>query len=442
MTKKELAQSICNLVGESNIRTIANCYTRVRLTVKDPEKMRREELKKLEGVLGVIEEGSHVQLVLGPGTAAAVAQLMSDMTQIKSEEVDEAVLLKEENRAKNNVPYKNMLKKIANIFIPIIPAFIACGLVVAVYESSYVFFPGFQDTDFGKIMSALAYSVFTILPIIVGYNTSKEFGGSPIIGAVLASILNSSSLAGVQLFHVSITPGRGGVISVLIIAYVAVLLEKQLQKVIPDFLDMFLRPLITVCVMTFVGLMVFQPIGGFISETIGAFVSFIIYKVPVLAGLASAIYLPLVMTGMHHGLIAVNTQLIADFGVTYLLPVTCMAGAGQVGAAFYVYLKTKNQRLKKTIKNALPVGMLGIGEPLMWGCTIPLGKPFIASCIGGGIGGSVMAVMKVAAKVPELSGIPLAFITTRFPLYFVGLFASYAAGFIVCRLMGFTDPED
>ena len=209
MTKKELAQSICNLVGESNIRTIANCYTRVRLTVKDPEKMRREELKKLEGVLGVIEEGSHVQVVLGPGTAAAVAQLMSDMTQIKSEEVDEAVLLKEENRAKNNVPYKNMLKKIANIFIPIIPAFIACGLVVAVYESSYVFFPGFQDTDFGKIMSALAYSVFTILPIIVGYNTSKEFGGSPIIGAVLASILNSSSLAGVQLFHVSITPGRG-----------------------------------------------------------------------------------------------------------------------------------------------------------------------------------------------------------------------------------------
>ena len=344
------------------------------------------------------------------------------MTQIKSEEVDEAVLLKEENRAKNNVPYKNMLKKIANIFIPIIPAFIACGLVVAVYESSYVFFPGFQDTDFGKIMSALAYSVFTILPIIVGYNTSKEFGGSPIIGAVLASILNSSSLAGVQLFQV--------------------LLEKQLQKVIPDFLDMFLRPLITVCVMTFVGLMVFQPIGGFISETIGAFVSFIIYKVPVLAGLASAIYLPLVMTGMHHGLIAVNTQLIADFGVTYLLPVTCMAGAGQVGAAFYVYLKTKNQRLKKTIKNALPVGMLGIGEPLMWGCTIPLGKPFIASCIGGGIGGSIMAVMKVAAKVPELSGIPLAFITTRFPLYFVGLFASYAAGFIVCRLMGFTDPED
>ena len=268
MTKKELAQSICNLVGESNIRTIANCYTRVRLTVKDPEKMKREELKKLEGVLGVIEEGSNVQLVLGPGTAAAVAQLMSDMTHIKSEEVDEAVLLKEENRAKNNVPCKNMLKKIANIFIPIIPAFIACGLVVAVYESSYVFFPGFQDTDFGKIMSALAYSVFTILPIIVGYNTSKKFGGSPIIGAVLASILNSSSLAGVQLFHVSITPGRGGVISVLIIAYVAGLLEKQLQKVIPDFLDMFLRPLITVCVMTFVGLMVFQPIGGFISETI------------------------------------------------------------------------------------------------------------------------------------------------------------------------------
>lgn len=116
MTKKELAGRICELVDETNIRTIANCYTRVRLMVKDPEKIQREELKKLEGVLGIIEEGNSVQLVLGPGTAAAVAQLMSGMTHIESEEVDEAVLLKEENKARNNVPYKNVLKKIANIF--------------------------------------------------------------------------------------------------------------------------------------------------------------------------------------------------------------------------------------------------------------------------------------------------------------------------------------
>lgn len=442
MDKNEIAKQIVAEVGKENIATIANCYTRVRMTVKDLKNVNVEALKNTEGALGVVAEGNKLQVVMGPGTAASIAGIIADMTNLKSEEVEEAQLLKEENKAKNDVWYKNVLKKVANIFIPIIPAFVACGLVVAIYESSYVFMPGFQDTTAGKIMGTIAYSVFSILPIIVGFNTSREFGGSPIIGAVLAGIFNTASLTGTTLFGITIEAGRGGVISVLIIAYLAAVMEKQLRKIIPDFLDMFLTPMITIVVMTFAGILIFQPIGGFISETMGDFVSFLIYKVPALAGIAAGLYLPLVMTGMHHGLIAVNTQLIADYGVTYLLPVTCMAGAGQVGAAFAVYRKTKNQRLKKIIRNGLPVGILGIGEPLMWGCTIPLGKPFIASCIGGAVGGSVQALLRVAAKVPELSGIPLAFITTKFPLYFVGLFVAYAAGFILCSLMGWQDPAE
>ena len=190
------------------------------------------------------------------------------------------------------------------------------------------------------------------------------------------------------------------------------------------------------------GLLILQPVCGFVSEAVGNFVTYIIYNVPALAGLATLVYLPLVATGMHHGLIAVNAQLIADFGVTYLLPVTCMAGAGQVGASLYVLLKTKNKKLKRTTINALPAGILGIGEPLMWGVTIPLGKPFIASCIGGAIGGSVMAIMKVAALIPELSGIQLALITNAPLKYLVGLLTSYVAGFVVCMILGFDDPEE
>lgn len=440
---KLLAKTIVEAVGgKENIAVLENCMTRVRLTVKDMSKANIEKIKTLQDVFGVVESNKNIQVIVGPGKSAKVAQQITDLTGIKSGVVDEAALLKEENKSKNNTPIKNAMKKIANIFIPILPAFIACGLMVAIFESSYVAIPGFQDSSIGKIMGAFAYSVFSILPIIVGYNTCKEYGGSPIIGAVLAGILTSSSLAGASLFGIAIIPGRGGVISVLIVAALATVLEKQIRKIMPEFLDMFMTPLLTIGIMTIVGLLVFQPLGGFISESIGAFVSYIIYKVPALAGLATLVYLPLVMTGMHHGLIAVNAQLIADFGVTYLLPVTCMAGAGQVGAAFAVYLKTKNIRLKKIIRNALPVGMLGIGEPLMWGCTVPLGRPFIASCLGGAIGGSAMALMKVAAKVPELSGIPLAFITTNIPLYFVGLGISYLAGFVICNLMGFDDPEE
>lgn len=443
MTSQDIASTIIGYMGtKDNLKSIYNCYTRVRMTVKDVDRCDLEALKKLEGILGTVVEGDSVQLVVGPGKSAKLAGAISDITGIRNEEVEEAELLKQANKEKNNTPFKRVLKKVASVFVPIIPAFIACGLMVAIYEAGYVFFPGLEETDFGKILSAVAYSVFTILPIIVGYNAAKEFGGSPILGAVLASILNASAITGVHLLGIECAAGRGGVISVLIVAALGAKLERMIRNVMPEILDTFLTPLITIFVMTFAGLIVFQPVAGFVSDAVGNFVHYIIYQAPALAGLATLVYLPLVMTGMHHGLIAVNAQLIADFGVTYLLPVTCMAGAGQVGAAFYVYLKTKNSRLKKVCKNALPVGMLGIGEPLMWGVTVPLGKPFLASCLGGAVGGSAMAIMKVAAKIPELSGLQLALITTSPVKYLIGIAISYAAGFLFAMLLGFTDPEE
>ena len=443
MDNQQIAKEILELLGgKKNIRTIGNCYTRVRTEVEDTGKCRIEELKKLEVSLGVVTEGNQVQIVVGPGKSAKLAGAISELAELQRKEYDEAEVRKAENRAKNQTPGKVLLKKIANIFIPIIPAFIGCGLMVAIYESGYVFFPGFEETDFDRILSAIAYSVFSILPIIVGYNAMKELGGSPILGAVLASILNSASITGVNLLGIEFLAGRGGVFSVLIVAILAAYLERCLRKYIPDFLDSFVTPLLTIFIMTFLGLMVFQPIGGFVSTAIGNFVNYIIYNVPFLAGLATLVYLPLVMSGMHHGLIAVNAALIADYGVTYLLPVTCMAGAGQVGAAFYVLMKTKNARLKKVCKNALPVGMLGIGEPLMWGVTVPLGKPFFASCLGGAVGGSAVAMMKVAARIPELSGLQLSLITNSPIKYLLGVAISYAAGFFICAALGFDDPEE
>lgn len=443
MEKRELAFSIIEKLGtKENIMRIENCMTRVRVRVKDIQCCDIEQLKKQDYILGINVEANYVQLVVGPGKSSKLAAQMSEITGIRSNEIDEAEIRKQENKKKNSTPFKMVLKKVAYVFIPILPAFIACGLMVAIYEAGYVFFPELKEADFGKILSSIAYSVFSILPIIVGYNTAKEFGGSPILGAVLGAILNTADITGIHVLGIECTAGRGGVISVLIVAAIGAKLERAVRKKMPEILDTFLTPLFTIFIMTFLGLLVFQPIAGVVSDGVGKFVQYIIYNVPALAGLASLVYLPLVMTGMHHGLIAVNAQLISDFGVTYLLPVTCMAGAGQVGAAFYIFLKTKNQRLKKVCKNALPVGMLGIGEPLMWGVTIPLGKPFLASCLGGAVGGSVMAIMHVAAKIPELSGLQLALITTSPFKYLIGVAISYVAGFLFCMILGFTDPEE
>lgn len=443
MNNKEMAVKIIELLGtDENIKSVGNCMTRVRVDVKDINKANIKDIENLESVIGVVEDNKNIQIIVGPGKSKKIADEILTMVNVSIVNYDEAEVRKAENKEKNNTPFKQILKKVAAVFIPIIPAFIACGLLVALYESGYVFMPGFETTNIGKVMSAMAYSVFTILPIIVGYNTSKEFGGTPIIGAALAAILTSSAITGVELLSITFVAGRGGVISILVVAALAALFEKKLSKIMPDILDTFVTPLVTIIVMAFVGLLVFQPIGGFVSDALGNFVNYIIYNVPALSGLATLVYLPLVMTGMHHGLIAVNAALIADFGVTYLLPVTCMAGAGQVGAAFYVYLKTKNGKLKNTIKNALPVGMLGIGEPLMWGVTVPLGKPFIASCLGGAVAGSAVAMMGVAAKIPELSGLQLAFITNKPLAYLLGILIAYISGFVICMLLGFDDPVE
>lgn len=443
MSNEQLAREIVDSVGgKENLTFLENCMTRVRIDVRNPEAVDVERLKMLDGIMGVVCENDNIQLVVGTGKCVKIVKAIEGLTGFKQGLSAEAAERKRANDAKNETPVKLLLKNIAQVFVPIIPAFVSCGLLLAIYEFYGVFAPELQASAFGHILNAVASSVFAILPVIVGYNAAKQFGGTAIIGAVLASILNAEAITGVSLFDIELAAGRGGIVAVLVAAALGAQFEKQLRKVVPDFLDLFLTPLVTVFVMTFASLLIFQPIAGFVSTAVGDFVSYIIYNAPALAGLATLAYLPLVMTGMHHGLIAVNAQLIADFGVTYLLPVTCMAGAGQVGAALYVYLKTKNKSLKKICRNALPVGVLGIGEPLMWGVTIPLGKPFIASCIGGAVGGSAMAMMHVAALIPELSGIQLSLITTSPIKYLIGLAISYAAGFVVCMILGFDDPAE
>lgn len=443
MNNREIAESLVkNLGGKGNLKAIENCMTRIRLVVKDVNQCDIAALKQVETVLGVSSDEDSVQIVVGPGKSKRLSDEMSDITGVRSLEVDEADMRKAEAKKKNSTPGKIFLKHIANVFVPIIPAFIGCGLMLAIYEFSHVYFLDFYNSAFGTVMGIIAASVFNVLQIVAGYNAAREFGGSAILGACFAAILGAAGLNGLNMLGVEFVAGRGGVISVLAVAILGALLEKKIRSFMPDAIDTFATPLLVLFIMTFAGLFILQPICGFVSDAVGKAVTYVITEMPILAGFASAIYLPLVMTGMHHGLIAVNTTLIEMFGVTYLLPVTVMAGAAQVGACLYVFLKTKNSKLKKTAANALPIGFLGIGEPLIWGVTVPLGKPMLATCIGAFIGGSAMALMKVAALVPELSGIQLAFICNSPIKYVIGYVISAVSGFVLMMILGFEDPEE
>lgn len=445
LSPKVIAENILDKVGgKENVSSVAYCMTRLRMGIVDDSKANKEEIKKIEGVLGLVEQGGQLQIILGPGRVAKVATAFGDITGIKVGELDEAKVRKEEIKAKNATPFKLLLKKISSIFIPLIPAFIACGLVTGILNIVLKYNPGFGAGPTGGILKIIGNAVFYGLSLFVGVNAAKEFGGSPMLGGVMAAVISHPDLAKVNFGGMPLVPGRGGVIAVLLVVAFSSWVEKNIRKVIPDVLDLFITPLLTVLISSFIALLVLQPLGGMISDSIGSAVKVSIKSGGAFTGfILGGTFLPLVMTGLHQGLTPIHADLLKTTGQNLLLPILAMAGAGQVGAAIAVLVKTKNERLKKTVWSALPVGILGVGEPLIYGVTLPLGKPFIGACIGGAIGGAFNAATKVASLSLGLSGLPLALLikpgTVLF--YLIGVLLSYIGGFIATWIIGFEDPE-
>ena len=443
MTNKELAAKIFELAGGAeNILSVTNCMTRVRLQLA--KKISAEEIKKLEGVLGTNYSENEFQIIVGPGKSTNVATELNEILK-KSDKpkIGDGKALHEEIRAKNATPFKLFLKKIASIFLPLIPGFIACGLITGLVSIALKISPELADAQIIKLLAVFGNAVFWGMNLFVGYNAGKVFGGSPIIGGVLAAIITHPALAEINFFGENLLPGRGGVISVVLVAALGAWLEKVLHKVIPEMFDLFLTPLITVLTAGAAAIFILQPIGGAISDAIGAAATGAIHSGGGFVGaILAGVWLPLVMFGVHQAFTPIHVDLISTYGVTILLPILAMAGAGQVGAAAAVYVKTKNKFLKKTIASALPVGMMGVGEPLIYGVTFLLFKPFIGACIGGAFGGAIQANFMVGAATLGISGLPLAATTNNVPIYLLGVGVSYVAGFIATWLLGFEDPEE
>lgn len=453
MTNAEIAKNLVELLGgKENIKSVANCMTRCRLELRDYSKADMEKIKKSEGALGVVNAEGQLQVIYGPGK---VNKVTAEVSKIVGKPVllgeDAVKATKEKLKAKNDTKFKNLLKKLGNVFIPLIPLFVACGLVLAVNNICNVQFgDAYKTTTAAQIIGLVGNGVFSILSILVGVNAAKEFGSDmPMMGGVLGGILSSAALANITLFGKPLTPGRGGIISVILVVVLSVYIEKACRKVVPDVLDLFVTPLVTLTVSVLAALFILQPIGGAISDSIGTVVAQTIASdnmvISVISGAVSgALFLPLVMTGMHQALTPIHADLIANAGFTVLLPILATAGMAQVGATIAVLRRTKNERLKKTAKNGLVPGFLGIGEPLIYGITLPLGKPFLGACLGAGVGGAVMAIFKVGAVAMGVSGLPLALLIAdgKMLVFLIGVVVSYIAGYIFTEMLGFEDPVE
>jgi len=450
--EQKMAEGIlAALGGEGNIRRIGHCMTRLRILLSDDTKANFDQLKQVDGVMGVVPDET-IQIVIGPGTVNRVADELSQLTGLgigeESEpEVDDltfeekAAIKKENIKQKNRTPFKNFLRKIGNIFIPLIPGLVASGIING--GANFL-----KNADIGEgttwmaILLVLGGSIFTFLAILVGWNTAKEFGGTPVLGAIAGMILFNPALEDITIYGEQLIVGRGGLFGVIFAAWLMAFIEKRVRKVIPAAVDIIFTPLITLLVVGIISLYAVMPVAGLLADGITVGLTSLIEAGGAIAGAVLAgFFLPLVMVGLHHGLTPIHLELIEAYNGTALLTILAMAGAGQVGAAIAIYVKTKNTRLKNIIKGGLPVGFLGIGEPLLYGVTLPLGRPFITACLGAAVGGAFQAVVGTAAAgigVSGLSLIPL-IIDGKYFSYFIGLVISYGFGFLFTYLFGFKE---
>ncbi|MGL4676059.1 MAG: PTS transporter subunit EIIC [Brevinema sp.] len=441
----KLAEGIVTLSGgKENITSAVNCMTRVRLRLKDRDRVDLDALKSLDGVMGVLEEDGLMQVVVGPGTAQKVRELMDKVLVL-----EEADSVKAEAKKKYGTRMGASLKVFSNIFIPLIPGFIACGLLLGI--SNILKSPllaghiGEQYPNMVKLISLMGGSVFFYMNAMIGANTAKEAGGSPVMGMIMAAILFNPELNDISLIGIQFVAGRGGIFAILMAGFFVAKVEIFIRKYMPNALDLFFTSLFTLIIATPIVLLVIQPIGGMLSTGIGTGATTLLNGGGFLAGfILGGTFLPLVMTGIHQGLVPIMTDMLNTYKVNNLLPVLAMSGAGQVGAAFAVLIKTHNKKLKDTAKSGLVPGILGVGEPLIYGVTLPLGKPFLGACIGGAVGGGFVALFQVGALIPGgLSGVLLtAAITPEKMVYYLfSVMAAYIVGFIATWLIGFDDPK-
>lgn len=461
MTNEELSAKILTLMGgKDNIASATNCMTRLRVNVKDNSLVQFDELKKLEGVMGVVEDET-IQVIVGPGKASKLATIFCQQAECRQDlsidqdwQANKAAMKAEQKTG----PLKAALRTIANIFIPLIPAIIAAGLFYGLQSLMSQMFAAEIATKTGPIFiiqqlfSLFSSAFLGYFAVYTGINSAKQFGATPALGGMIGGISIGAQIVAIStalgLYNADVplnsvlTTGKGGIIGIIIGVWILAKVEKYFHKIVPDVLDLIVTPFLTVALVGTVYVLVLMPITGYLSDGLVWALSLLINStnpvVSVISGyVLSAVFLPMVLLGLHHGLIPIYALQLEQFGGVSLFPVLAMAGAGQVGAALAIYLKAKksnNVRMQKTIIGALPAGFLGVGEPLIYGVTLPLGKPFITAGLGAGFGGAFVMLMKVQAVAWGPSGlvaIPLMKTPNMMMFYLIGLVIAYIAGFVI-----------
>lgn len=456
---RKTASAILELVGGAdNITSVAHCATRLRLVLVDESKAQTSAILELSQVKGQFTNSGQYQIILGAGTVDKVYKEFVELTGLSEISKDQ---LKKDAEEKLN-PLQRLVKLLSDVFIPILPALIASGLLMGlnnILTAKGLFFEGsivdeFPNvTDFASMVNTFASAAYAFLPILIGFSAAKIFGSNPYLGAVMGMIMVSGDLLSAYDYGSAQLQGtvpywhvfglaiekvgyQGTVLPILASVWILSLIEKKLHQVIPDFLDNLLTPVISVLLSAF---LTFSVVGGIMRGAGDLLTKGIVWLHDTLGAFGGAvfgfIYSPLTLTGMHHSLLPIDIQLIAA-GSSFLLAIAACNNIAQSGATFAAMFMTKDRKLKSTATSAGISALLGITEPAMFGVNLKLKIPFYSAMIGSALGCAYVTLMNVRNISPGAAGI-IGFVSIQshdILNFFIGVAIAGISGFI-CTVM-------
>ncbi len=442
MDYKKTAHEILSAIGgKDNLASAAHCATRLRLVIADNAKVKKSVLESTDGVKGVFEAAGQLQIIIGTG---AVNKVYDEF--IKEAGIQAATKADVKAAANSKAPwYKRAIKSLGDIFVPIIPAIVATGLLNGLLGGLVQVFPGMSSSHLYELLNMFSNTALTFLPILIAISAAKIFGGNQYLGAVIGMLMIHPSLvnawtvaSGAETetlwswfgaWNIQNVGYQGHVIPVILSVWLMSAIEKPLHKKVPEMFDLFVTPLVSVLVAGFFSMTIIGPVFAQIESwvLVGA-QKLIAIPFGVGAFIMGAVYAPTVVAGVHHMYNAIEMMMLANNGMNTWMPIATAANVAQGAAAMAVALKTRNNKTKAMALPASLSAFMGITEPAIFGVNIRYGRPFIAGMIGGACGGAVASIMNVYATANGVTGLFGFLITVD---SFVGYLLTFVVAFVV-----------
>ena len=430
-----IAQNILlHLGGEENIISAASCATRLRVVVKDDQKIKVDEIENIDLVKGSFNNGGQFQIILGTGIVDEVYREFMGIVNL--EEVSKAEL-KEAAGKKMNV-FQRVLKSLADVFVPILPALVAAGLLMGlnnVLTAQGLFIEGKsiieaypQIADLADMINVFSNAAFTFLPVLIGFSATKIFGGTPVLGAVIGAIMIHPDLLNGYSYGQALLDGtvpawsifgyqiakvgyQGTVLPVIVSSFVLAKIERKTRKVVPPMFDNIITPLVAVLVTAALTFVVIGPAMRVVGDGLTEAVMWLFFSLgPVGGAIYGVVYPLLVITGMHHSLVTAETQILANIGTLGGSPTFAVVAASNVaqGAAALavMMIMKKNAKMKSLASAAGVSALLGITEPAVFGVNLKLKYPVVAALIGSAVASAYSTFMQVLSVSPGPAGLP------------------------------------